>query len=224
MSGVVFDLDGTLVDHDAASLTGLEALLTTLAVEHLRPADVAADWHRLEERHWVEYRAGRLTFQEQRRARLRDFLPHVSRALPENRYDEIFDAYLAGYEAGWVAFDDAVDALTRVQQLGLPVVVLTNGEQEQQEAKARAAGLAELCGGVLASSSLPNGKPHPEAYAAACAELAVPPAGVLMVGDNYELDVLAPREAGLQAVHLDRSGTHETPDARRVRTLAELTF
>lgn len=43
-----------------------------------------------------------------------------------------------------------------------------------------------------------------------------------MVGDNDDLDVLAPRTAGPRAVHLDRDGAHPVPDPGRVRTLVDL--
>ncbi|MDP9182728.1 MAG: HAD family hydrolase [Actinomycetota bacterium] len=222
IKAVVFDLDGTLLDHEGASLSGVSALLTALGVDEVPVAQVMADWHRLEEIHWVAYRAGITTFEEQRRLRLRDFLPVVGRSLPDDDLDATFAAYLSGYESGWVAFDDAAPVIHRARATGLGLAVLTNGLQEQQEAKLRAVGLLDVCGTVLASSSLPAGKPDPGAYAAACAAVHEAPESVLMVGDNYELDVLAARGAGLQAVHLDRAGTHCVPDSDRVRTLADL--
>jgi phosphoglycolate phosphatase-like HAD superfamily hydrolase len=45
------------------------------------------------------------------------------------------------------------------------------------------------------------------------------PARTLMIGDNYELDVLAARAAGLPAVQLDRSASHSRPGGDRISTL-----
>jgi putative hydrolase of the HAD superfamily len=45
-----------------------------------------------------------------------------------------------------------------------------------------------------------------------------------MVGDNHELDVLAARAAGLQAVHLDRRGAHSAEETRRISSLLELAY
>lgn len=220
----MFDLDGTLLDHEAASLHGLTALLEGLGVDHLTASDVACEWHRLEEDHWVAYRAGRVSFEEQRRLRMRDFLPAIGSTLNEQHALPAFDLYLKGYEAGWVAFDDALTALEMAHSAGLKIAVLTNGHQEQQEAKLRAVGLLDLSGPVIASSSLPEGKPHPVAYAAACAAVEQDSRHVLMVGDNYELDVLAARSAGMQAVHLDRRGAHPSREEKRIATLAHLAF
>jgi putative hydrolase of the HAD superfamily len=221
---LVFDLDGTLVDHEAASLTGLTTLLEFLGARHVTATDVAGDWHRLEEEHWVAYRSGQITFQEQRRLRMVGFLPIIGRAVAIDQALVPFDHYLKGYEAGWVAFDDALAALERARRAGLKTVVLTNGDQAQQEAKLRAAGLDHLSGPVVASSSLPQGKPHPMAYAAACAAAQESAPNVLMIGDNHELDVLAARAAGPQAVHLDRRGNHPATEPSRIATLAELSY
>jgi putative hydrolase of the HAD superfamily len=43
-----------------------------------------------------------------------------------------------------------------------------------------------------------------------------------MVGDNYELDVLAARPAGLQAIQLDRSADRAEPADDRISTLHDL--
>lgn len=47
-------------------------------------------------------------------------------------------------------------------------------------------------------------KPDPAIYDIAALHLRMPPTDVLMVGDNYQADVEAPRLAGFHALHLDR--------------------
>lgn len=219
---VVLDLDGTLMDHEAAALAGLASLLAALERPEHDPAACAPTWFELEDRYWGHWRDGLISYQEQRRRRLRDFLPTVGATVAESELDEVFARYHEGYASGWVAYDDARPALERLRAAGLRLAVLTNGDQEQQTAKLRAMGVLDLCGPVVASSSTGAPKPHPAAYAAACAAVGAAPDRVLMVGDNHELDVLAARAAGLQAVHLDRSGTHPAPEASRIRSLAEL--
>lgn len=88
--------------------------------------------------------------------------------------------------------------------------------------KLRTTGLLELCGPVFASSELPAGKPDPRAYAAVCERLGVRPAQALMVGDNYEPDVVAAKAAGLRAVHIDRAGDHALAECSCIRELTEL--
>lgn len=222
LDAVVLDLDGTLLDHDAAALAGLATLLDALDVPDAPEAWVA-EWCRLEDRHYPAWRDGLISFPEQRRLRLRDFLPLVDRPAPDDaELDQVFDRYLEGYERGWVAFPDALPAVQRLRREGLRIAVLTNGDHEQQTAKLRAIGLLDLCGPVIASSRTGAPKPDPRAYAAACAAVGASPEAVLMVGDNHDLDVLAPRAAGLRAVHLDRHCTHPAPEQERITTLGDL--
>ena len=74
---------------------------------------------------------------------------------------------------------------------------------------------------MFASSQLPAVKPDRRAYIEAC-RLHVDPAHALMVGDNYELDVLAARAAGPSAIHLDRFADRPEPTGDRISTLHDL--
>lgn len=224
LAAVIFDLDGTLLDHDAAAEAALRSWLPEYSLTAEEIDALVPLWFAAEERHYPAWRSGEISFQEQRRRRLRDFLPAAGVPVDEERLDAVFQGYLTGYEQGWRAYDDARDALLRVQDAGLAVGVLTNGDGDQQRSKVRATGLADLCGTVFASAELPAAKPDPRAYAAACEGLGVDPAQTLMVGDNYDLDVVAARAAGLDALHLDRAGLHGDPACSCLRDLASLTL
>jgi putative hydrolase of the HAD superfamily len=222
LAAVIFDLDGTLLDHDKAQRAALHSWLPEYSLSAGQIEQLVPLWFALEVRHYPAWRRGEVTFQEQRRRRLRDFLPAAGITAEEARLDAIFEGYLAGYEQSWEAYDDARDALRRVRDAGLVVAVLTNGDVSQQTSKLRATGLIDLCGTVFASSELPAAKPDPRAYAAVCEGLGVRPADALMVGDNYELDVVAAKAAGLGAVHIDRSGTHGLAECACLGSLTEL--
>lgn len=221
LAAVLFDLDGTLIDHDAAAAAALRAWLPSYG---LSPGEIEAlipVWSVLEQRHYPAWRAGQITFQEQRRRRIADFLTVIGQPAPASRLDAIFAGYLTRYEAAWTPFRDAAPALRRVRAAGLRTGLLTNGDQEQQTAKLAASGLAELCGPVFASSDLPAAKPDRRAYLEACRRLHHSPDQVLMVGDNYDLDVVAARSAGLTAIHLDRYG-NQAHASDRISTLHDL--
>ena len=72
---MLLDLDGTLVDHDAAVTDALRGWLPTLGVS--ATDEVRRAWFEAQERHLVGWRERRISFQEQRRRRLRDFLPTI---------------------------------------------------------------------------------------------------------------------------------------------------
>ena len=220
LRGVLLDLDGTLVDHRGAVDAALRTWLPTLGVPPTAPT--LALWDEAQERHLVAWRERRVTFAEQRRRRLRDFLPAVGIGYAEERLDEIFEGYLRAYEASWRAFPDVDEALAALTAAGLTLAVLTNGTVEQQHAKLARSGLAGRVGPMFTVEDLGVAKPDPRAFRLCCDHLGLAPAAVLSVGDRHDLDVLPARAAGLRAVHLDRydEGPHDDPD--RVTTLRDL--
>ena len=145
IAAVVFDVDGTLVDHAGSVESALGAWLPGLGVKST--PELLDAWLALEEVHIRDWRSGRISWQEQRRRRLRGFLPTLGRSAgtPQD-LDRVFAGYLEHYEASWRAFPDAVPAVCALAELGLRLAVLSNGARDQQRAKLAAVGRDALVG------------------------------------------------------------------------------
>ncbi len=218
---VIFDLDGTLVDHAGSATKGLETWLPELGAT--LTDDLLAAWFAAEETHFPAWRAREVTFAEQRRRRLRDFLPLIDSPVGDDaELDAVFAGYLRHYEAAWTCFDDVKETLDAMSHLAVTTAVLTNGADEQQHAKLKAVGLAGRCAHVFTAESLGAAKPDPSTYRHVCEALKINVHNALHVGDSYALDVEAPRRAGLRAVHLDRDGVGPIEEPARIRSLHEL--
>ncbi|WP_229069654.1 HAD family hydrolase [Actinoplanes sp. DH11] len=217
--GVLFDLDGTLGDHEASVTAALTAWLPSLGVTC--SAATVELWEEIAERHLVAWGRREVTFSEQRRRRLRDFLPAVGVAYEWTALDEVFAGYLTHYEAGYQAYDDAAAAVAAVASAGPAVAVLTNGSAVQQRGKLTRMGFHDIAT-VFTPDDLGVAKPDPDAFRLACERWGLEPGSVLSVGDNHAFDVLAARAAGLRAVHLDRAGTGPAEERQRIATLREL--
>ncbi|SEV86588.1 putative hydrolase of the HAD superfamily [Austwickia chelonae] len=209
---VVFDIDGTLMDHAESARAGLQRWVTSLG--HTMNHDIAQAWTAAERRHFTDWRDGRITFAEQRRRRLRDILPLLGEPVEtDNDLDEAFEGYLQAYEAAWQPYPDVARSLASLQGKSFRLAVLSNGNDAQQRKKLSVIGVADAFPDVLTAESLGVAKPRPAAYERAAAALTIPPAQCLYVGDDYDLDVLAARAAGWQAIHLDRTGQHREEGA-----------
>lgn len=222
LPAVLFDLDGTLLDHKAAAQTAVVAWACEHADAHPHPEEaLVAEWLRLEQEHFAAYLAGALTFYEQRRARLAGLMAFLGRAaLPQHELDLLFQAYLGHYRGAWRPYDDAVPALDDLAQAGVSVGVLTNGQDAQQRAKLQAVGLLARFDCVMASSTLPAAKPVAEAFIAACERVGRSPHEVFYVGDDLRTDALAATQAGLRGVWLNRRA--ERPQQHPGQTVASL--
>ncbi|VXB35209.1 HAD family hydrolase [Nocardioides sp. AX2bis] len=223
LKAVLFDLDDTLVDQEGAA----DAAVVAFAAEHgIHDVEVRRRWSAISAVHYGRYQRREVTFAEQRRARVRELL---SLDVSDDDADDLFGGYLRRYEAGWTLFDDAVPALRRARSAGLAVVVLTNGDEEQQRRKLRLLGLEDEVSTLVASSSLPAGKPDQRAFRGALARVGVHASEALMVGDSLEDDVRGALRAGLGAVLVDRTGDGRaghgrTNGVRTVSSLDDVTF
>ncbi|MFD7077282.1 HAD family hydrolase [Nocardioides sp. NPDC059952] len=218
LRAIVFDLDDTLVDQAGAARTAVVGW----AAEHgISGVDVADRWAAVSDAHYRRYQSREIGFQEQRRARTREFLGvEVSDA----EADALFAGYLTRYEAQWVAFDDAVPALSRVREAGLRTVVLTNGDDAHQRLKLDLTGLAAEVDLLVSTSTLPASKPDPRAYLLTCERAGIAPVEALMVGNSLAHDALGPIEAGLDAVLLDRHDAHLDAPVPRIGSLHDLSW
>ncbi|HEY2506488.1 MAG TPA: HAD family hydrolase [Streptosporangiaceae bacterium] len=217
LRGVLFDLDDTLVDHQSAADAAVLAWAGELGVgdEH-----VTVRWARISEVHYGRYQRRELSFAQQRRARVREF---VGADVSDREADALFAGYLERYEAGWTVFDDAIPALRRVRAAGLTAAVFTNGDERHQRFKLSKLGLSDEIDILIASSGLPAGKPDPRAFAHALSRAGLTAGEALMVGDSLEKDVLGAIGAGLGAVLVDRYDRCLAAGVPRISSLRELT-
>lgn len=205
MKGIIFDLDDTLFDHTTSATRAIHSWVPELG--GATSDELVAQWFVIEKHRFDSFLNGEVTHQGQRRGRLRDFLPLIDHPVPaeDHELDQIFTGFLHHYQANWAAFPDARPALEVARSNGWRIAVLTNGSELQQNAKLQAIGLASLVDVVCTSDALGVSKPNPAAYLKTCQTLGVEPADTTMIGDNYDLDVAAARNAGLTAHHLNRA-------------------
>jgi putative hydrolase of the HAD superfamily len=213
---VLFDLDGTLVDHDSAASAALRHALG------MDSADVERRWKRLENVAMARYLSGELSFAEQRRLRITSLAAELGLGTwDDSRADAWFEGYLRHYEDAWRTYDDVqpmLDALPSHLWLG----VVTNGDADQQRRKLQRTELADAFPLLVASSEIGVAKPDPTIFRTACSRLGLAPEQVAYVGDRLATDAEAATEAGLHGIWLNRTQDPAATTRPTITTLAEL--
>ncbi len=230
--GVVFDLDGTLLDHDGAELAALSKLYPTLLDGDDEPRqwlpfpEFAAAWHEAAERGWQRYVAGELSFAEHRTWRvqqviaLQDETGAGGRPLSEQEVSDIFDRYLAMYEKSWSLYPDVLLCLEALA--AYPLGMITNGDGKQQRQKLDQLDIAERFRSVLVSGDVGVAKPQREIFERSAEELGFHPSELLFIGDNPENDVRGAMQAGWHAIWLNRTGSDQEVAAHMVDDLSDI--
>jgi putative hydrolase of the HAD superfamily len=219
---VLFDLDDTIMAHREAVEAGILLHMRRRGYE----GDVAAAqrrWYELEEQHYHDYLAGRLSFEGQRRARASAFAESFGEALGDAEASAWFAEYFESYRASWSMHGDALPMLEHLTEL-VPDVrlgIITNGELDYQQTKLERLGLAGRFEHVVASGSVGVTKPDVAIFEAALARFdGTPPERAVYVGDRLRTDAIGAAQAGLLGVWLNRRGDRaEAGDAEEATAL-----
>ena len=200
--GLLIDLDDTLLDEHSAAARAFSTFVEVHAsVLGAAASDTLLErWGSIAGLHWARFQRGEVSFQGQRRARVRDFLKIE---LSDSEADRAFEPYWRQYEQSWSLFPDVSDFLARTSHL--PKVIVTNGERPQQMQKIQACGLLDHLVGVVTPSDCGYWKPDLELFSAALRVLGISAQSCMMIGDSLENDIEPARTMGMAFFHVDRA-------------------
>jgi putative hydrolase of the HAD superfamily len=129
---------------------------------------------------------------------------------------------MQGQKMALVLFDDVVPALDGLRRRGLKLGLVSNIDSDMK-ADLERLGLPARLDVIVTSADAGASKPDPRIFREALRRAGVRPDDAVFVGDQYEVDVVGARGAGLEAVLLDRTDHYrQITDCPRIRTLAEL--
>ena len=100
-------------------------------------------------------------------------------------------------------FDDVIDVITYLKEK-YRLAILTNGSPISQRRKLESTGILNMFELSVVSGEVGIDKPDPRIFDVMCERLNVKPEDCLYIGDNYVNDVLGARNAGWNAIYLNR--------------------
>ncbi len=187
ISGVIFDMDGVLIDSHPAHLAAWKALLCS-AGRNLSDDEI---WFILEGRTRNEI--------------LRHFLGDLSDTdLQEfgRQKDEIFRTM----EHSIQAIPGVIDFLGVLNHNGIAAAVATSASEIRTVSTIERMGLAEHFEAVITASDVAAGKPDPTVYRLACERLNIPPSRALAF-DDAPAGIQSAKSAGMRCIGVSNDGT-----------------
>jgi HAD superfamily hydrolase (TIGR01509 family) len=190
-AGLIFDLDGTLVDTVYAHVFAWQRAFAE--------AGVPIDGWRIHRRVGM---SGGLFARAAAREAGREFTPDEVEAL-QVRHGELYRELLPERRP----LPGAVRLLAELRELGVPHGIATSGRRPEIDASLDALGVpADTV--IIERGSVARAKPEPDLFLACAAELGLPPDQCYVVGDAV-WDLLAARRAGMLSVGLLSGGYGE---------------
>jgi len=122
-----------------------------------------------------------------------------------------------------VLFNDVAPALDELKKRRLTLGLISNIERDMTS-NLDELGLSSKLDIVVTSQDAGFAKPQPEIFQYALRQAEFQPSEAIYIGDQYQVDVLGARGAGMKGILLDRGDYYkDVTDCPRIRSLSELT-
>ena|SRR3989344_910407 len=131
-----------------------------------------------------------------------------------------WDAFISGIRLR----EGVMDLILYLRSRGIKIAVVTNMIAQPQMKKMLELGLDGLCDVLVSSEEAGENKPGAKPFLLALEKLKLTPADVVMVGDDYEADMIGASNLGMRAVYLltGRNPEPKNSDIEVARSFAEI--
>lgn len=205
IDAVLFDLDGTLCQHEDDMSAAYQRAFEQVGVETF--GEPAALWAALDGTPDPDDRVGYLGAGFAR----------ITAQHGRNDVDPIAlaEAFVAAVDEIDVEFCPGATAALDAAAARGPVGIITNGPRSRQRRKVQALGLDERVDVVVYAGDLPRRKPHAAPFREALTVLGVPASRALYVGNSLAYDVAGAHNAGLCVAWICGEAEDSDPGAYR---------
>jgi putative hydrolase of the HAD superfamily len=219
-----FDLDRTLWDFEKNSEIALNHLFDELELN--QNILNFQTFHQLYKENnsllWKQYGAGTLKKEVLRDERFRLTLEQLN-VLDPNIVKRMSDGYVDLSPKQTALFPNAIETLQELQLEGFNMHIITNGFKEVQHIKLEKSGLTDFFDIIVCSEDVGKNKPSPDIFHHSLKHANAKPSDSVMIGDDFEVDILGALNIGMKGIHFDPKNQHTSADdTLRIRQLNEL--
>lgn len=196
---VFIDLDDTLWDFKSSSAVALKNLYDKYDLDRLFPSfeEFRGLYMRKNHELWEFYHHGSITKDELIVERFRFLLKQSGYQDGEDCYAlELNESYLMLLSEQTLLVPYAIELLEYLKAKDYRLFVLSNGFTETQYRKLRSGGLESYFDRIVLSDEIGVTKPNPELFRYALEVTGSQIDDTLMIGDNYDADIMGARNSG----------------------------
>ena len=217
---IYFDLDHTLWDFDRNSALTFEVILKQEKID-IDLTEFLEVYVPINSNYWELYRNGQISKESLRTGRLKDSFDKLKLQVHPEIIDNLSVKYLEFLPQHNHLLDDTLEILEYLKP-NYQLHIITNGFEEIQNDKLRNSNIANFFETITTSEEAGVKKPHSKIFELALDKAAAIPENSLMIGDNFEADILGAKNAGMQILYFDYYQKQEVLDCPQIQKLKEL--
>jgi len=195
---IFFDLDHTLWDFDKNSELTFDKIFKINAID-LHLEDFLEIYVPKNLAYWKLYRENKIDKESLRFARLNDVFVELGMAVKPDMIHKLSEDYIT-YLSSFDHLLEGTIALLDYFKPNYRLHIITNGFQEVQTRKMKSANILHYFDTVTDSEMAGVKKPNPKIFSYAFNQSKANPEFSIMIGDNYEADILGALDYGFDAI------------------------
>jgi putative hydrolase of the HAD superfamily len=184
--------------------------------------DLFTDTYRpINRKYWKLFRQDKVSKSDLRYLRLREAFDALQFKAEDELIHILSEEYIAFLSSNNALFENALEILAYLEEK-YSLHIITNGFEEVQHKKLAASNLRPYFEHVITSEKAGVKKPDPRIFKYAL-ELAGASSGEsMMIGDNFEADIMGARNVGMHTVFCEFNGEVATEEVTAIKNLIEL--
>ncbi|WKK66775.1 YjjG family noncanonical pyrimidine nucleotidase [Lutimonas zeaxanthinifaciens] len=217
---IFFDLDHTLWDFETNSNRTFEYIFQRNRIE-VDLADFHNVYRPINLRYWKLFREDKVTKADLRYSRLREAFDEVGVKIQDDMIHLLSEEYITYLADHNDLFENAIHVLDYLKEK-YEMHIITNGFEEVQRRKLKNSNLMPFFDQIVTSEKVGVKKPHPEIFKYALEAAGADPDRSVMIGDNFEADILGAKNVGMQTIFCKFNGEIANEKVPTVEKLIEL--
>ncbi|MDX1651650.1 MAG: YjjG family noncanonical pyrimidine nucleotidase [Brumimicrobium sp.] len=221
---IFFDLDRTLWDFETNSKAALQTIFEELKLAEFISNfdDFHTVYREINAQYWSDYSKGVVSKEDLRSGRFLKTLQKFDINDTELG-TTIGDKYIQISPHQTNLFPGTKETLEQLKKDNFRLHIITNGFKETQFIKLEKSGIIQYFEDILCSEEIGVNKPDPKVFNAALRRTGAKNVHSMMIGDDFNADIIGAENCGIRAVLFDPYGHYnDRIDLEKISSLEEL--
>ncbi|QCE41887.1 YjjG family noncanonical pyrimidine nucleotidase [Psychroserpens sp. NJDZ02] len=217
---VFFDLDHTLWDFDKNSALTFDFIFKKHQVK-TNLNDFLRFYEPINLKYWKLYRDEKVTKEDLRYSRLKETFDALQFTVKDQVINQLSEDYITYLSSFNNVFDGTFEILDYLKSK-YKLHIITNGFKDAQNNKLKSSKLDHYFETVTSAEAAGVKKPNPHIFNFALNSAQAETQNSIMIGDNYEADILGALDIGLDAICFNYHKVEELPGIKFINHLSDI--